>query len=645
MMNANTRSTFYVTTPIYYVTAKPHLGSLHSTLMADVLARWHALRGQKVFFLTGTDEHGQKIAQAAEVAGKQPKEFVDGFIKSYEDTWHAYNIQYTKFIRTTDTYHTQAVQRWIEQLKATGDIYKSFYRGWYCTPDETFVTLKDMHTEKEHTAPACPSCGRQTIWVEEETYNFKLSAYQDRLLEFYKTHADFVLPKERFHEVINFIESGLRDLSISRTTITWGIPFPGDDKHVTYVWADALNNYITAIGYLQEGREAEFGQWWPADVQVLGKDIVRFHAVYWPAFLMASGLPLPCHLLVHGWIKVNQQKMSKSLGNVIDPMELLATYDVDTIRYYLMRYMAITHDSDFSTQDLERVIATDLANELGNLLNRVVGLAEKNDLMQIHVSENWPENCMQLRQECIHMIEQVIAYMDACMFHMALTTVWKYINRLNAFVHETQPWKVAKTDRELFAHYLSAICHGLRAVGTVLLPVMPTKMQELLQGLGSNIPEFIYQKNYVALCMHDAWNQTFNLTSKGPLFMKIEQEAPTIETPNKPITPSITIDDFNKIELVVGRIVTCQKVAKSDRLLQLSVDFGERGTRQVLSGIQAYYTPEQLINRKVAFVFNLAPRMMMGLESQGMILTAQREDGSVSLVEIDQQVLPGTRLK
>lgn len=639
---------FYVTTPIYYVTARPHLGSLYSTLLADVFARWHALRGKQVFFLTGTDEHGQKIAQAAQAAGQTPKNFVDSFIESYQHVWQAYAIDYTRFIRTTDTYHVKAVQEWIKRLQKSGDIYKSFYRGWYCTPDETFVTLKEAQEQSTTVAPQCPSCGRQTVWVEEETYNFRLSAYQERLLAWYRAHPDFIIPKERINEVISFVEAGLRDLSISRTTVTWGIPFPDDTAHVTYVWADALNNYITAIGYLQEDRQQEFHTWWPADVQVLGKDIVRFHAVYWPAFLMASGLELPRHLLVHGWIKVNQQKMSKSLGNVVDPLALRTSYGSDQVRYYLMRYMAVTHDSDFSTADLERAINTDLADDLGNLLNRVIGLATKNNCMIIEAPSHWPEQCKALQVACTTMLHEVSASMDACMVHMALAALWKYINQANAFVHSNQPWKLAKTDPVLFNTILSALCHSLYTIGAVLSPFMPEKTRELFAMLGVASP--VHGSDTIAACARVDWRMTFTLTAQGPLFNKIElQEAAMIDVKKTDEKPqeisSITIDDLNKVELRVGIIRECQTVAKSDKLLQLLVDFGSLGNRQILSGIRAYYKPEELIGRRAVFVVNLAPRAMMGLQSHGMVLTAQREDGTISLVNIEETVPAGTRLR
>jgi len=634
----------YVTTPIYYVTAAPHLGSLYSTLIADVIARWSKLQGKDTFFLTGTDEHGQKVAQTAEKAGKTPQAFVDSFIHAYKNAWKQYEIEYDYFVRTTDPNHIAAVQDWIRDLQKKGDIYKSFYQGWYCVSDELFVTEKDADVSKpidEHAqGPACPHCGRPTQFVAEETYFFKLSKYQDALLEFYEQNPDFVTPKERLHEVINFVKAGLKDLSISRTTVTWGIPFPDDPKHVAYVWADALTNYITAIGYKQKGREKEFAKWWPADVQVLGKDILRFHAIYWPAFLMASDLAMPKTLLVHGWIKMDKQKMSKSLGNVVDPMELLKTYGADPVRYYLMRQMAITHDGDFSIDDLEQRISSDLANDLGNLLNRLVALAEQHNALEIAPPPAWDKDSQLLHEQCQKMLEEFAAHMDSYMFHMALGTVWKFINATNAYFHEHEPWKLAKQDRAAFMAVLSSSAHSLRTIAYLLLPYMPEKMEQLFASLG------IEQKHQIAHADLDRWNQTFKLKKMPPLFEKpAEREKPMETKPEIKQDSYITIDDVVKVELVVGTIEQCEVVAQSEKLLKMQVNFGPKGSRQILAGIRASYKPEDLIGKQGIFVFNLKPRAMAGLESQGMMLVAEGGDGKVKMSTVAESVPNGTRLR
>ncbi len=636
------KNKFYVTTPIYYVTAKPHLGSLYSTLLADVAARWHKLRGIKTFFLTGTDEHGQKIAQAAAHAGKEPQEFVDGFIDAYKDMWHKYEIEYTQFIRTTDPGHVKAVQGWIRKLIDTGDIYKDYYTGYYCTPCETYVTGKEGETE-----PPCDSCGRPTQQISEESYFFKLSAYEDKLLELYESQKDFVIPSERLNEVISFVKGGLKDLSISRTTVKWGIPFPGDEKHVVYVWADALNNYITAIGYGNEAKQEEFNTWWPADLQVLGKDIVRFHAVYWPAFLMASGLPVPEHLLVHGWIKINQQKMSKSLGNVVDPQVLLDAYGPDPVRYYLTRYMAITQDSEFSDTDLEQRINSDLANDLGNLLNRVVALAKKRDMYEITHPENWGTKELALRDQFWTMLEQYTISMDEAYYSRALASLWKYIHNVNAYFHASEPWKIK--DPKEFEQVISAACHSLHGIALLLHPVLPGKMEQLLKSLGIT---FELGTDQVKELGDNPWSSTYLLHAQEPLFKKYEikkepsQKEPLKEQPpkEKKGMPEITIDDVAKVVTSVGTIEQAEHIEGSEKLLKLQVNFGPHGMRQVLSGIKKFFSPEELVGKQAVFILNLKPRKMMGLESQGMILTVTDKDDKLKLVTVEN-VPEGTRLK
>lgn len=621
------KNTFYVTTPIYYVTARPHLGSLYSTLLADVIARWNMLKGKNVFFLTGTDEHGQKVAQAAAKAGQEPQAFVDSFIDAYKQVWHNYELAYTYFIRTTEPMHVQAVQHWIRMLRDKGDIYKGFYKGWYCTPCETFVTEK----EKSDEMPLCPTCGRPTSVVEEETYFFRLSAYQDKLLKFFDENPDFIIPKERSHEVINFVKEGLKDLSISRTTVTWGIPFPDDTHHITYVWADALNNYITAIGWGQKGKEQEFASWWPADVQVLGKDIVRFHAVYWPAFLMATGLATPRHLLVHGWIKINQQKMSKSFGNVIDPRDLYTAYGPDAVRYYLTRYMAITQDGEFSIADLEQKISSDLADALGNLLNRMVLLAHKYDVIEVPRIETWNAKSIALRDQSMNMIESYQSYMDEYLFHMALGEVWKFIHTTNAYFHEQEPWKKAKADQKAFIEITAATCHSLKTIATVLWPIMPKKMEQLLASINQTIV-LEHNSNRIQDVASDIWSTTFMIHKTPALFEKPEQKetqdtvaasssAQTTQ-PSVPAMSEISIEDFAKIQLMVGGIEFAEIVSGSDKLLKLQVDFGDLGKRQILSGVRKSYAPEELVGKQGIFIVNLKPRKMMGLESHGMMLFA-----------------------
>ena len=636
----NNRHKFYVTTPIYYVTARPHLGHLYSTVLADVAARWHKLRGYKTFFLTGTDEHGQKIAEAAAKAHKPPKEFVDSFIDAYKTLWHKYGIEYDHFIRTTDESHIKAVQQWITQLQNSGDIYKSFYEGFYCTPCETYVTEKDEQQKvAEGQAPLCVSCSRATQFIKEESYFFRLSAYQDRLLELYEKNPEFIIPSERLNEVLSFVKGGLKDLSISRTTVQWGIPFPEDPRHVTYVWADALNNYITAIGYGNPARQEEFHFWWPADLQVMGKDIVRFHAVYWPAFLMATGLAVPKHLLVHGWFKVNDQKMSKSFGNVVDPDELLKAYGADPVRYYLIRHMAITQDSEFSTLDLEQRISSDLANDLGNLLNRVVTLASKHDLFQSTAPHQWGARELDLRDSFWNMLQVFVTDMEDGYYYRALSGLWKYIHEVNAYFHSQEPWKVKDPVR--FAEIISATCHSLYGIGILAYPVMPSKMEEMIKSLGITAN---FKTDLINDLTNNPWNKTFMLNKIPTLFEKYEA-APAEEKPKAPEIPAITIDDFAKVALIAGTISECHEVEGADKLYKLQVNFGEHGMRQILAGVKKSFSISDLLNKQAIFVFNLAPRKMMGLDSQGMLLVAENDQKKLVLISPTMTVPNGTRLK
>ena len=641
------RKHFYITTPIYYVNAKPHLGTLYSTILGDAMARWHKLLGEQVYFLTGTDEHGQKVQEKAEQEGKDPQVFVDSMVPPFKEMWAKYDIEYDKFMRTTDASHKAAVTNWIKKLIAQGDIYKSTYEGWYCVPCETFVNVGAEPVKDATGAYVCPSCMRALKELAEESYFFRLSAYQDRLLKFYEEHPDFITPKERLQEVLSFVRGGLKDLSLSRKTVKWGIEWPGDSSHTVYVWGDALNNYITAIGYGVPGGEANFAKWWPAGVHVMAKDIVRFHAVYWPAFLMAAGLALPKKLLVHGYILVDNQKMSKSKGNAIDPADLAATYGVDQIRYYLLRQMPITQDGSFTFQDLTEHINADLANSLGNLLNRTIALAHKYGLHQVKAPVEWDEGAESLRLKCREAFRLYRDNMEQGMFHVALAELWRFISEVNAYFHATEPWKIAAVDKERFAMIISAACHALRTIGLLLWPIMPKKMEALLQAVGT---PFQAGFGYEEELSKQHWNKEFMLTVTAPLFTRIEfmentQPAPVQEQAQvaAPQEALIDIEDFAKVKLMVGTITACEAVAGSKKLLKLQVDFGSHGSRQILSGVAEWFKPEDIITKQVIFVTNLKPRKMMGLDSQGMMLTAKDGNG-MRLLTPTGQVENGTCL-
>jgi len=514
---------FYITTPIYYVNAKPHIGSLYSTVLADVGARWNKLRGAQTRFVTGLDEHGQKVADAAAKLGRLPKEHVDALAPDFVSVWKSFDCDYDTFIRTTDEYHVHAVQTWLQQLIDRGDVYKSSYVGWYCVGEEAFITEKDLIVDSNKKEPICAFCGRQTRKVEEEGYFFRLSAYQDRLLEFYRTHEDFIVPKERLKEVISFVESGLRDLSISRSTISWGIPFPGDSSHVTYVWADALLNYLSAIGYGDCARKKEFAYYWPADVQVMGKDIVRFHAVYWLAFLMASDFALPKQLMVHGWLTLGGDNISKTLSNVIDPKDLYEQYGSDVVRYYLVRYMTITQDSPFSIEDMENRATTDLANDLGNLVSRLSALVLKYiPNGQLQAPGQFEKADLDLQKDCYDMLSEASQLMDELYYARAYARIWRFVQLVNSYIHAQQPWKVVKTDMNRFNQIMSALVHSLHTIALVCEPIMPQSSMRILATIGKQyIPACA--KDYIMLCQQ-SWQDSFVISACGPLFKKYDIE-------------------------------------------------------------------------------------------------------------------------
>jgi methionyl-tRNA synthetase len=656
------KTNFYITTPLYYVNAKPHVGTLYSTVLADVIARWQRLNSAQVYFLTGTDEHGQKIAQQAALAEMPTQKFVDSMVPAFQAAWQRYDISYDRFMRTTELSHKQTVVRWIEQLLASGDIYKARYEGLYCVPDETFVTAEQAIMTDG--APTCPGCFRALQSISEENYFFRLSAYQEKLLAFYEAHPQFIHPKERINEILSFVKGGLKDLSISRMSVEWGIPFPSDPEHTVYVWGDALMNYVSALGFLQTGPQVgnRFAEFWPADVQVMAKDIVKFHAVYFPAFLMAVGVQPAHRLLVHGYLLVNNEKMSKSKGNALDPIVLAEQFGVDPIRFYLVRHMPTNHDGSISIADIAQRIESDLANNLGNLLQRASALALKWSATEITVPHEWSVDARELHGECKAMLSLFQSLMNDLNLAHAYAAVWTFLASVNSYFHKQEPWKLAKENPVYFAEVLAATAQSLYVVAHVMSPVMPFKARQLLASLGHTL--WVPFDELVAC----SWNVPCTyFVPREPLFMRPiiaaespvavtaeQQEAVTSSSSSSTITSDvahnalvsdnlITIDQLAQVELVVGRIVSSVTVEKSDKMLCMQVDLGRYGMRQILAGVRQFFTPEQLEGKCGLFVANLPPRKMLGMQSQGMMLVAKDGD-RMSLVSVSDFIAPGVRL-
>jgi methionyl-tRNA synthetase len=638
---------FYITTPIYYVNAAPHIGSLYSTLIADVISRTMKVFKKDVVFCTGTDEHGQKIYDAAKNENKNPQEFVDSLIPFFKNTWKEWDIEYDIFIRTTDKNHIEAVQKWILDLKKNGYIYKSNYEGWYSVSSESFISEKDIEQKDESGTPICPISGKKAIWVSQEAYFFRLSKFQKELLKFYEVNPNFITPNERLSEVISFVKSGLDDLCISRLkkNLSWGIPFPEDDNHVVYVWADALNNYITSIGYNDKKRNIEFENTWPCDLHILGKDIVKFHAVFWPAFLMASNLQLPKRELVHGWILVDNKKMSKSLGNIIDPKELLSKYGKDVSRFYLMKYMAVTQDSIFSYEDLEEKNNSDLADSFGNLIQRVLVLAKKNNLNKASIKCYLTDDELSLYNEFNQMINEFEIELNNYMIHRMYQAVWKFINSINAYFHKNEPWKIK--DKEKFEKIIAVSLNAIFGVSVLLWPLMPESIVKIFKmiGLKKDLSKTLFNIDDIKTI----WNNEFYLDANiEPIFKKIEIKK--IENNKKEIiektknSNEISFDTFSKVEIRVGQIIEVEDIKNSDKLYKFTVDFGPLGKRNIAAGVKMYYKKEEIISRKTIFAFNLESKALCGISSHGMTLMTKDINGKPIFVEISQVIESGTRL-
>ena len=645
---------FYITTPIYYPSGNPHIGHCYTTVACDSIARYRRMQGYDVMFLTGTDEHGLKIEQKAAEKGVTPKEYVDEVVKTFKKLWSYMNISYDRYIRTTDDYHIETVQKIFKALYDKGYIYKGEYKGKYCTPCESFWTESQLDENG-----CCPECHREVTEAKEEAYFFKMSSFAERI-EKLLTETDYLQPKTRATELVNnFIKPGLEDLCVSRTTFKWGIPVTFDDKHVVYVWIDALSNYISALGFWNE-QYNDFDKFWPADVHMVAKDIMRFHAIIWPAMLMALDLPLPKHLAVHGWITFNGQKMSKSLGNVVDPFILGERYGADAIRYHILREMALGADSSFSNEIMINRINSDLANGLGNLVSRTVAMADKYFGGTLPADREAGDFDAELIAEAEELRAKVDEFMDKTQINNALAEIFKVVSRANKYIDETAPWVLGKDEskKARLATVLYNLLETIRIVSTLLSNFMPTTMPKVWEQIGAAESDITYEnagkfgvlpadvtvhRGEIIFPRIDVDKEIEELNKIIGSNAEPEEKADDGFEP-APIADEITIDDFAKVDLRVALVKDCEKVKKSKKLLCLQLDDGFGG-RQVVSGIAAWYKPEDLIGTKVVIVANLKPVKLCGVESNGMICAADTPDGAASVIFPDQDLPCGAKLR
>jgi len=650
---------FYITTPIYYPSDKLHIGHSYTTVAADALARYHRRRGHETYFLTGTDEHGQKIERAAAAAGKTPKQFVDEIVAWIKSLWEALNISYDDFIRTTDERHEQAVQKIFLRLYEQGDIYKSSYEGWYCTPCETFWLEGKLKEGK-----LCPDCGRPVEWTKEESYFFRLSKYADRLLKYIEEHPDFIQPVSRRNEMVSFIKQGLEDLCVSRASVKWGIPVPVDENQVIYVWLDALSNYITALGWGTENDEL-YRKFWPADVHLVGKEIVRFHTIIWPCILMALGEPLPKKVFGHGWLLFgsNAEKMSKSKGNVVDPFALIERYGLDAVRYYLLREVPFGSDGSYTEDAFILRTNTDLANDLGNLLSRTTQMINKFAGGKVPAPVAAVDDRV-LADLAAEVVKEYETAFDNLEISTAVASIWKLVNRANKYIDEQAPWALARdpSQADKLATVLYNLAETLRLVAVLLTPVLIHTPERIWEQLGLDT-QGVRTEPWEQATAWGGLSAGIAIKRGAPLFPRIEvpkEETPKVKeekngkagsaAPAKVEEPAeglavIDYEDFAKVELKVARVVEAEAIPKADKLLKLTLEVGEE-RRQIVSGIAQHYKPEELIGKRIILVANLKPKKLRGVESHGMLLAATAPDGTLSLVTLDKADFPsGARVK
>src|SRR5690625_421696 len=648
------KKTFYITTPIYYPSGELHIGHAYSTIAGDAIARYKRMRGYDVMYLTGTDEHGQKIQKKAKENNQTPQEYVDDIVGSIQDLWKKLKITNDDFIRTTEERHKTIVQKIFQQLQDQGDIYLDEYEGWYCTSCESFFTERQLEDGN------CPDCGGPVHKVKEESYFFKMSKYADRLIKYYEEHPHFIQPESRKNEMLNnFLKPGLEDLAVSRTTFDWGIKVPSNHKHVIYVWIDALTNYITALGYGTDNVE-KFEKYWPADVHLMSKEIVRFHTIYWPIMLMALDLPLPKKVFAHGWILMKDGKMSKSKGNVVDPVSLTDRYGLDALGYYLLREVPFGSDGVFTPEGFVERTNYDLANDFGNLLNRTVAMITQyfdGEVQQYQVSETSVDSELEtMVKETVANVEEAMENMQ---FSVALASIWKLISRTNKYIDETEPWKLAKDEgqKERLGNVLAHLADTLRVIAILLQPFLTEAPKEVFKQLGINDEAM---KQWDSIYELGAIKVGTKVEKGKPIFprLDVKEEVKTIKNlmqktggseeqkpeQDKPGKNEVAFDDFMKIDLRVAEVLKAEKMKNADKLLRLQLDIGSE-KRQVISGIAKYYEPEEVVGRKVICVTNLKPVKLRGEMSEGMVLYGEDKGGNLSLATVDQSLPNGSVVK